>query len=245
MGPTIYKPSIYNGAGIYKTGAEGGGGGGKTGTIYEFNFEGNPGAINNGYIVPNIGEKLFVNSSTSFNSSLVYNDGLHLSSSNFNNECSAFNLFGFNGKKLKFSQKVKGLSNGNWSQLGFILLGLANGNSFSRGLGICITNDLFDVGNVLNGHIDAWQFSDTINGGYHFIVPPTSLYPITDKILESSCEFDFDENTISFFENSVKCFEAINVSDDVFYRCLGYFHAFFFFYSGIALSLMRLKIECE
>lgn len=28
MEPTIYKPSIYNGAGIYKTGAEGGGGGG-------------------------------------------------------------------------------------------------------------------------------------------------------------------------------------------------------------------------
>lgn len=27
MGPTIYKPSIYKGAGIYKTGAEGGGGG--------------------------------------------------------------------------------------------------------------------------------------------------------------------------------------------------------------------------
>ena len=25
--PTIYKPSIYKGAGIYKTGAEGGGGG--------------------------------------------------------------------------------------------------------------------------------------------------------------------------------------------------------------------------
>jgi uncharacterized protein (TIGR02145 family) len=28
MEPTIYKPSIYKGAGIYKTGAEGGGGGG-------------------------------------------------------------------------------------------------------------------------------------------------------------------------------------------------------------------------
>jgi hypothetical protein len=28
MEPTIYKPSIYNGAGIYKAGAEGGGGGG-------------------------------------------------------------------------------------------------------------------------------------------------------------------------------------------------------------------------
>lgn len=28
MEPTIYKPSIYNGAGIYKTGAKGGGGGG-------------------------------------------------------------------------------------------------------------------------------------------------------------------------------------------------------------------------
>lgn len=29
MEPTIYKPSIYNGAGVYKTGAEGGGGGGE------------------------------------------------------------------------------------------------------------------------------------------------------------------------------------------------------------------------
>lgn len=28
MEPTIYKPSIYKGAGIYKTGTEGGGGGG-------------------------------------------------------------------------------------------------------------------------------------------------------------------------------------------------------------------------
>jgi hypothetical protein len=27
MEPTIYKPSIYKGAGIYKVGAEGGGGG--------------------------------------------------------------------------------------------------------------------------------------------------------------------------------------------------------------------------
>lgn len=33
MEPTIYKPSIYNGAGIYKTGAEGGGG---SGDIYEY-----------------------------------------------------------------------------------------------------------------------------------------------------------------------------------------------------------------
>lgn len=34
MEPTIYKPSIYNGAGIYKAGAEGGGGGGGGGVPY-------------------------------------------------------------------------------------------------------------------------------------------------------------------------------------------------------------------
>lgn len=35
MEPIIYKPSIYNGAGIYKTGANGGGGGGGDVTIIE------------------------------------------------------------------------------------------------------------------------------------------------------------------------------------------------------------------
>lgn len=35
MEPTIYKPSIYKGAGIYKTGAEGGGGGGG-GTVHNY-----------------------------------------------------------------------------------------------------------------------------------------------------------------------------------------------------------------
>lgn len=39
MEPTIYKPSIYNGAGIYKTGAEGGGGASGSFTIpYKTNF---------------------------------------------------------------------------------------------------------------------------------------------------------------------------------------------------------------
>lgn len=33
MEPTIYKPSIYKGAGIYKTGAEGGGGGGGSAVV--------------------------------------------------------------------------------------------------------------------------------------------------------------------------------------------------------------------
>lgn len=36
MEPTIYKPSIYKGAGIYKTGAEGGGGGGDLPDAFEF-----------------------------------------------------------------------------------------------------------------------------------------------------------------------------------------------------------------
>lgn len=243
MEPTIYKPSIYKGNGIYKNGADGGGGG-QTGVIYDFNFENNPSSITNGYIVPEVGEKLFVNASSMFSSSLIFSDGLHVSS-NYNNECSSFNLFGFNGKKLKFSQKVKGLSGGDWSQVGFILLGLANGNSSNRGLGICLTNDLFDIGTVLNGHLNTWNLSDSINGGYHFIVPPEYLYPINDKILESKCEFDFETNTISFYENSLKCFEAENVPNDIFYRCLGYFHSFFFIYHGVGLSLMRLKIECE
>lgn len=34
MEPTIYKPSIYKGAGIYKAGAEGGGGGNDYGAVY-------------------------------------------------------------------------------------------------------------------------------------------------------------------------------------------------------------------
>ena len=33
MEPTIYKPSIYNGAGIYNNGAGGGGGGGGEETV--------------------------------------------------------------------------------------------------------------------------------------------------------------------------------------------------------------------
>lgn len=50
MEPTIYKPSIYKGAGIYKTGAEGGGGGGNIVHIgsndYEFVQIGNLYVIN-------------------------------------------------------------------------------------------------------------------------------------------------------------------------------------------------------
>lgn len=51
MEPTIYKPSIYKGAGIYKTGAEGGGGGG--GVPYLKNIMPTTGVKvvdNNGYI---------------------------------------------------------------------------------------------------------------------------------------------------------------------------------------------------
>lgn len=40
MKPTIYKPSIYKGAGIYKIGSEGGGGGGGGQEIYEFDVLG-------------------------------------------------------------------------------------------------------------------------------------------------------------------------------------------------------------
>ena len=39
MEPMIYKPSIYNGAGIYKTGAEGGGGNQEYIGIGEFNYK--------------------------------------------------------------------------------------------------------------------------------------------------------------------------------------------------------------
>ena len=38
MEPTIYKPSIYKGTGIYNTGAGGGGGGAKLGILDNFKF---------------------------------------------------------------------------------------------------------------------------------------------------------------------------------------------------------------
>ena len=41
MEPTIYKPSIYNGAGIYNNGAGGGGGGGQDFGVFLLNFIGN------------------------------------------------------------------------------------------------------------------------------------------------------------------------------------------------------------
>lgn len=56
MEPTIYKPSIYNGAGIYKTGADGGGGGGGYNGkfIYLNNFDN----INGDAAISDIGDSL-------------------------------------------------------------------------------------------------------------------------------------------------------------------------------------------
>lgn len=58
MEPTIYKPSIYKGAGIYKTGADGGGGGRFEGS-YNISAATSTVSVNTPYYVGIDGEKFF------------------------------------------------------------------------------------------------------------------------------------------------------------------------------------------
>lgn len=220
--PTIYKPSIYKGAGIYKTGDEGGGG--QKGVVFDIDFKTYTGDLSSFYLYPQKGCPFMWKKSSSTTNLSLDSEGLHV-----NGSISYFWSFpvyipSSNSGKIRFYQKTKGVNNGYWSRCGLFLNCYSNTYSSDRGIGPLICSDLSYSINATykNGWSGTvWGFSESGEPASTMLLVPTPrLYPINDVVLETEIIYDFDNKSISYKVNGEDVVEIVEVPDDIFYTTL-------------------------
>lgn len=221
------KPTIYNAPTIYKTGAEGGGGSGQKGVVFDINFKIYDGALSSYYLYPQVGCPFMWKKSNSSSNLTLDSEGLHITGSISYFWSYPVYIPSSNSGKIRFYQKTKGVtkaSGGGWSRCGFFLNSYTNTNLNNRGIGPLICSDLSYSNKAT--YKNGWSGTDwgfTENGepaSTMLLKPSTALFPIDNIVLETEIVYDFDNKSISYKVNGEDVVEVVEVPDDLFYTTL-------------------------
>jgi len=244
---TIYKPEIYNGAGVYNTGA--GGGGVEKGVVFDIDFKNYNGALSSYYLYPQVGCPFMWKKSTSTTNIFLDSEGLHINGSV--NYFWSYPLYipSSNSGKIRFYQKTKavsGASGGGWSRAGLWLNSYTNTNG-SRGIGPLICSDLSysPKATYKDGWTGTnWGFTESGEPASTMLLQPTPhLYPIDGVVQESEIIYDFDNKSISYKVNGEDVVEVVDVPDDLFYTTLIQACRFIIASGGDKVIVERCTIE--